>query len=85
MSLDRAEYRRLSHSYFASRLVQTELDPIDFPTLCWFETDYSVFVMRQTSRRAWLIGQRRPVKVVFMAYRNSPTSRRMEAGGQEAA
>ena len=53
------------------RLVQTGLDLIDFPTLCWFETDYSVYVMRQASRRSWRIGQTRPVKVVYMAYRNT--------------
>ena len=53
------------------RLVQTGLDLIDFPTLCWFETDYSVYTMRQASRRSWRIGQTRPVKVVFMAYRNT--------------
>ena len=53
------------------RLVQTGLDLINFPTLCWFETDYSVYVMRQASRRSWRIGQTRPVKVVFMSYRNT--------------
>ena len=53
------------------RLVQTGLDLIDFPTLCWFETDYSVYVSRQASRRSWRIGQTRPVKVVYMAYRNT--------------
>ncbi len=53
------------------RLVQTGLDLIDFPTLCWFETDYSVYTSRQASRRSWRIGQKRPVKVVFMAYRNT--------------
>ncbi|MDE2886081.1 MAG: hypothetical protein OXO53_13465, partial [Chloroflexota bacterium] len=53
------------------RLVQTGLDLIEFPTLVWFETDYSVYTMRQASRRSWRIGQNRPVRVVFMAYRNS--------------
>ena len=53
------------------RLVQTGLDLIDFPTLCWYETDYSVYVMRQASRRSWRIGQTRPVKVVFMSYKNT--------------
>ena len=53
------------------RLVQTGLDLIDFPTLCWFETDYSVYVSRQASRRSWRIGQTHPVKVVFMSYRNT--------------
>ena len=53
------------------RLVQTGLDLVDFPTICWMETAYSVYTMRQASRRSWRIGQTRPVRVVFMAYRNS--------------
>ncbi len=53
------------------RLVQTGLDLIEFPTICWYETDYSVYVMRQASRRSWRIGQTQPVKVVFMSYRNT--------------
>ena len=53
------------------RLVQTGLDLVDFPTICWQETDYSVYTMRQPSRRSWRIGQKRPVKVVFMAYRDT--------------
>ena len=53
------------------RLVQTGLDLIDFPTLIWYETDYSVYVMRQASCRSWRIGQTRPVKVVFMSYKNT--------------
>ena len=52
-------------------LVQTGLDLIDFPTIAWYETECSFYVMRQASRRAWRIGQTRPVKVVFMAYRNT--------------
>ena len=53
------------------RLVQTGLDLVDFPTICWMETDYSVYTMRQASRRSWRIGQTRPVKVIFMAYRGT--------------
>ena len=53
------------------RLVQTGLPPIDFPTICWYETDYSVYTMRQASRRSWRIGQTRPVAVVCMSYRNT--------------
>ena len=53
------------------RLVQTGLDLIDFPTIVWGEVDYSVYVMRQASRRSWRIGQTRPVKVVYMSYRNA--------------
>ena len=32
---------------------------------------YSVYTMRQASRRSWRIGQTEPVQVVFMAYRNT--------------
>ena len=46
------------------RLVQTGLDLIDFPTIVWQEVEYSVYTMRQASRRSWRIGQRRPVRVV---------------------
>ena len=53
------------------RLVQTGLDLIDFPTIVWDEVDYSTYVMRQASRRSWRIGQTRPVKVVFMSYKNT--------------
>ena len=51
--------------------LQTGLNFVDFPTTIWFETDYSVYVVRQASRRSWRIGQTRPVKVVFMSYRNT--------------
>ena len=53
------------------RLVQTGLDLVEFPTIVWAETDYSVYTMRQASRRSWRIGQTQPVRVVFMAYRNT--------------
>ena len=67
------------------RLVQTGLDLIDFPTLIWHETDYSVYVMRQASRRSWRIGQTRPVKVVFMSYKNTLQADALKLGGEEAA
>ena len=53
------------------RLVQTGLDLIDFPTICWFQTEYSVYVMRQASRRSWRIGQSKPVKVIYMSYQGT--------------
>lgn len=49
-------------------LVQTGLDLFDFPTIIWFQCGYSLFTLRQASRRSWRIGQRKPVRVVFMAY-----------------
>ena len=38
------------------RLVQTGLDLIDFPTLCWFETEFSVF--QSTQKSTVLVGSR---------------------------
>ena len=35
------------------------------------EYDYSVYTMRQASRRSWRIGQTQPVRVVFMSYRST--------------
>ena len=52
------------------KLVQTGLDLVDFPTIVWFETEYSVYVMRQASRRSWRIGQKRPVRVYYMTYQD---------------
>jgi superfamily II DNA or RNA helicase len=50
------------------KLVQTGLDLLDFPTLIFGQTGYSIYVLRQASRRSWRIGQRRPVKVKFLQY-----------------
>ena len=50
------------------KLVQTGLDLIDFPTIIWFQPDYSVYTMRQASRRSWRIGQTEPVRVYYMTY-----------------
>ena len=35
-----------------SRLVQTGLDLVDFPTIVWFEKDYSVYTMRLVLQRS---------------------------------
>ncbi len=49
-------------------LVKTGLDLLDFPTIIFFQCGYSVFTLRQASRRSWRIGQSQPVRVFFMAY-----------------
>ena len=53
------------------KLVQTGLDLIELPTLLFYETGYSIYVLRQASRRSWRIGQRLPVKVKFLHYANT--------------
>lgn len=50
------------------KLVQTGLDLIEFPTIVFYETGYSIYVLRQASRRSWRIGQHLPVKVKYLHY-----------------
>jgi hypothetical protein len=37
----------------------------------FFQTGYSIFTLRQASRRSWRIGQTQPVKVYYLSYSNS--------------
>jgi hypothetical protein len=50
------------------RLVATGLDLLQFPTILFYESGYSIYVLRQASRRSWRIGQKQPVRVKFLAY-----------------
>lgn len=50
------------------RLVQTGLDLVAFPSIVWLEPEYSIYTMRQASRRSWRIGQREPVEISFLVY-----------------
>ena len=52
-------------------LVQTGLDLLDFPTIVFYQTGYSIFTLRQASRRSWRIGQKQDVEVRFLGYANS--------------
>ncbi len=50
------------------RLIETGLDLLEFPSIVFFQTGYSVFTLRQSSRRSWRIGQDKPVQVYYMVY-----------------
>jgi hypothetical protein len=75
------EERRIGEAWYAKRvkegvqvviahprLVETGLDLLDFPTIIFYESGYSLHTLRQASRRSWRIGQKRPVRVKFMCY-----------------
>ena len=49
-------------------LVKTGLDLLGFPTLAFYQTEYSVYTLRQASRRSWRIGQKKPVRVHYFTY-----------------
>jgi hypothetical protein len=53
------------------KLVQTGFDLLWANTLIFAQTGYSIYVLRQASRRSWRIGQERAVKVKFLAYADS--------------
>lgn len=50
------------------KLVETGLDLLEFPSIYFYETGYSIYTLRQASRRSWRIGQKKPVKVKFFFY-----------------
>lgn len=53
------------------KLVETGLDLLDFPTIIFVEPEYSIYTLRQSSRRSWRIGQKKPVEVCFMYYKET--------------
>jgi hypothetical protein len=48
------------------KLVETGLDLLDFPSIIFYESGYSLHTLRQASRRSWRIGQRRPARMKFL-------------------
>jgi hypothetical protein len=50
------------------RLVQTGLDLWAMADIFFYETGYSIYTLRQASRRSWRIGQKKDVKVKFFFY-----------------
>ncbi len=66
-------------------LVKTGLDLLQFPTIVFYETTYNVFTLKQASRRSWRIGQKDDVKVIFMAYSDTPQHKALELIGAKVA
>jgi hypothetical protein len=48
--------------------IPRNLDILAMQTILFYESGYSIYVLRQASRRSWRIGQKHPVKVKFLAY-----------------
>src|SRR5207249_9095080 len=53
------------------KLVSLGLDLLDFKDLLFYETGYSLYTLRQASRRSWRIGQTEEVTVKYFAYANT--------------
>ena len=63
--------------------VKTGLDLIDFPTVIYLQTGYSVFTLRQSSRRSWRIGQTQPVEIYYLYYADTMQSRAINLIGKK--
>jgi superfamily II DNA or RNA helicase len=56
------------------KIIETGLDLLDHPSLIFFESGYSLYTLRQASRRSWRIGQRQPVRVFYLHYEGTMQS-----------
>jgi SNF2 family DNA or RNA helicase len=71
------------------RLVETGLDLFDkgrrhnFPTICFYETGYNLFTLRQASRRSWRIGQSKDCRVVYLYYEGTMQDRAIALMGKK--
>jgi hypothetical protein len=65
------------------KLVETGLDLLEFPTILFYESGYSLHTLRQSSRRSWRIGQHLPVRVKFLCYEETMQTRCLQLMGRK--
>jgi len=63
--------------------VATGLDLIQFSTIVNYEIDYSLFVMWQSIRRVWRLGQTKPVRILFPVYESTMEEQALTLMGQK--
>jgi SNF2 family DNA or RNA helicase len=65
------------------KLVETGLDLYSFPTMIFYQTGYSVFTLRQASRRSWRIGQDKEVKIYYLFYGSTMQEKALQLMGSK--
>jgi len=60
------------------KLVETGLDLLSFPSIVFYQCGYSIYTLRQASRRSWRITQKNPVKVFYLTYSDTMQTRAMK-------
>jgi SNF2 family DNA or RNA helicase len=60
------------------KLVETGLDLLGFPTVVFYQCGYSIYTLRQASRRSWRITQKEPVQVYYLTYAGTMQTRAMK-------
>jgi hypothetical protein len=53
------------------RKIETGLDLVKFATIICCEVEYSLYTLWQFMRRVWRLGQTKPVRVLFLVYRDT--------------
>jgi superfamily II DNA or RNA helicase len=56
------------------KIIETGLDLLSHPSLIFYQSGYSLHTLRQASRRSWRIGQRQPVRVFHLHYKDTMQS-----------
>src|ERR1700730_256595 len=56
------------------KIIETGIDLLNHSSLIFFESGYSLYTLRQASRRSWRIGQRQPVRVFYLHYEGTVQS-----------
>ena len=57
------------------KLVETGVNLLEYPTIIWYEIDYSMFCNEQASARSYRINQTEPVEVYYLAYADTMQER----------
>jgi len=60
------------------KLGETGLDLLQFPSIVFYQCGYSIYTLRQASRRSWRITQKNPVKVYYLTYSDTMQTRAMK-------
>lgn len=72
-----------AHKYDAvicqPKSVETGLNLLDYPTICWYEIDYSMYTVEQASARSYRINQTQPIEVHYLAYADTMQERALRA------
>lgn len=50
------------------KLVKTGLDLLEFPTIVFMQCGWNIYTLQQAARRSWRIGQKQPVRVIYLGY-----------------
>ncbi|HUM04891.1 MAG TPA: helicase-related protein [Terriglobales bacterium] len=56
------------------KIIETGLDLLSHSSLIFYQSGYSLHTLRQASRRSWRIGQRQPVRVYYLHYKETMQS-----------